>query len=144
MSSFVEAWRQIEAFLTSGIGGSAFTPLRLLTVIGLLSALVWITRRVTRWLIDRVLARRGFEIGVREAIGAILRYVVISLGALVILQAAGIDLTSLNVLVGAIGDPTASGEVWLPRPLAARSAGPTGRPTYGKRYPNHLPIPVRQ
>jgi small-conductance mechanosensitive channel len=103
MSSFVEVWRQIEVFLTSGIGGSEFTPLRLLTVIGLLSALVWMTRRVTRWLIDRVLARRGFEIGVREAIGAILRYVVISLGALVILQAAGIDLTSLNVLVGAIG-----------------------------------------
>src|SRR4029450_1688835 len=103
MSSFVEAWRQIEVFLTSGIGGSAFTPLRLLTVIGLLSALVWITRRVTRWLIDRVLARRGFEIGMREAIGSILRYVVVSLGALVILQAAGIDLTSLNVLVGAIG-----------------------------------------
>lgn len=72
-------------------------------VIGLISALIWTTRRVTRWLIDRVLARRGFEIGIREAIGAIVRYVFITLGTLVILQAAGIDLTSLNVLVGAIG-----------------------------------------
>jgi small-conductance mechanosensitive channel len=50
-------------------------------------------------LIDHVLARRGFDIGMREALGAIVRYVTISLGALVILQAAGIDLTSLNVLV---------------------------------------------
>jgi len=50
-----------------------------------------------------VLARRGFDIGLREAVGAIVRYLVMSLGALVILQAAGIDLTSLNVLVGAIG-----------------------------------------
>ena len=32
-----------------------------------------------------------------------MRYVVISLGALVILQGVGIDLTSLNVLVGAVG-----------------------------------------
>jgi small-conductance mechanosensitive channel len=103
MQSFAEGWRRLEAFLTSGIAGSEFTPLRLLTVLVMVTVLVWVTRRVTRWLIDRVLARRGFEIGVREAVGAILRYVVISLGALVILQAAGIDLTSLNVLVGAIG-----------------------------------------
>ena len=39
----------------------------------------------------------------REALGAIVRYIFISLGVLVILQAAGIDLTSLNVLVGAVG-----------------------------------------
>ncbi len=39
----------------------------------------------------------------REALGAILGYVIVTLGALVILQSAGIDLTSLNVLVGAVG-----------------------------------------
>src|SRR4029453_4711266 len=80
-----------------------FTPLRLLTVITLISVLIWITRRVTRWFVDHVLARRGFEIGMREALGGIVRYVIITLGALVILQSAGIDLTSLNVLVGAVG-----------------------------------------
>ena len=63
----------------------------------------WVTRRVTRWLVDRVLARRGFDVGMREALGAIVRYGVVALGALVILQSAGINLTSLNVLVGAIG-----------------------------------------
>jgi small-conductance mechanosensitive channel len=103
MPTVVDAWRRLEAFLTSGIAGSQFTPLRLLIVIALFSALVWVTRRVTRWLTDRVLARRGVDIGMREALGAILRYAVIGLGALVILQGAGIDLTSLNVLVGAIG-----------------------------------------
>ena len=103
MSSFAEGWRQLHAFLTAGIAGSDFTPLRLLTVIALMTALVWLTRRLTRWLIDHVLARRGLDVGMREAVGTIARYIVTSLGALVILQAAGIDLTSLNVLVGAIG-----------------------------------------
>jgi small-conductance mechanosensitive channel len=103
MQPFAEGWQRLEAFLTSGIAGSEFTPLRLLTVIALVTVLVWVTRRVTRWLIDHVLARRGLDIGMREALGAIVRYLVISLGVLVILQAAGIDLTSLNVLVGAIG-----------------------------------------
>ena len=103
MQSFTDVWDRIETFLRSGIAGSEFTPLRLLTVITLTSVLVWVTRRVTRWFVDTVLARRGFDIGMREALGAIVRYVVITLGALVILQSAGIDLTSLNVLVGAVG-----------------------------------------
>ena len=63
MRSLIDVWRGLEAFLTSGIAGSAFTPLRLLTVFALFSALVWITRRVTRWLIDRVLARRASRLG---------------------------------------------------------------------------------
>src|SRR4029453_3341025 len=103
MQPVAELWHRLEVFLTSGIAGSEFTPLRLLTVITLISVLIWITRRVTRGFVDHVLARRGFEFGMREALGALSRYVIISLGALVILQGAGIDLTSLNVLVGAIG-----------------------------------------
>jgi small-conductance mechanosensitive channel len=103
MQSFTDVWDRIEAFLRSGIAGSEFTPLRLLTVITLTSVLIWVTRRVTRWFVHTVLARRGFDVGIREALGAIVRYVIITLGALVILQSAGIDLTSLNVLVGAVG-----------------------------------------
>src|SRR6188474_1548169 len=103
MQSFTDVWDRIETFLRSGIAGSEFTPLRLLTVIALTSVLIWVTRRVTRWFVDTALARRGFDIGMREALGTIVRYVIITLGALVILQSAGIDLTSLNFLVGAVG-----------------------------------------
>ena len=103
MQSFADAWDRIETFLLSGIAGSEFTPLRLLTVITLTLALVWVTRRVTRWFVENVLARRGFDIGMREALGVIARYIIITLGTLVILQSAGVDLTSLNVLVGAVG-----------------------------------------
>ena len=89
--------------LNSGIGGSAVTPLKLLTVLLLISVLIWGTRRATGWLANRVLTRRGVDVAVREALATIIRYVVITLGTLVILQSSGIDLTSLNVLVGAIG-----------------------------------------
>ena len=103
MQSFAGGWDRAWAFLNSGIGGSAFTPFKLLTVLVLTSALIWGTRRGTRWLVNSVLTRRGVDVGLREALGAILRYVIVTLGTLVILQSAGIDLTSLNVLVGAIG-----------------------------------------
>ena len=94
---------RIGEVLTSGIAGTQFTLLTLLTVVTLMTLLVWVTRRATRWLVDTVLARRGFDIGIREAIGAIVRYAVFLLGTLVILQSAGINLTSLNILVGAVG-----------------------------------------
>jgi small-conductance mechanosensitive channel len=94
---------RIGSFLNAGIAGSPVTPLKLLIVIALLVVLVWATRRSTHWFVDRVLARRGVDVGLREALGAITRYAVIALGSLVILQAAGINLTSLNVLVGALG-----------------------------------------
>ena len=103
MPSVLDALTRIGAFLNMGIAGSEFTPLKLLIVVTMISALVWITRRGTRWLVDTALARRGLDVGMREAIGAILRYGIITLGGLVILQSAGINLTSLNVLVGAIG-----------------------------------------
>jgi len=103
MQSVLAAWDRVWVILNSGIGGSAFTPLKLLTVLLLISALIWGTRRGTRWVVSRILARRGVDIGVREALATILRYVVITLGTLVILQSSGIDLTSLNVFVGAIG-----------------------------------------
>src|SRR5688572_30904655 len=103
MESLGEFWNRSTAVLNSRIGGSEFTPLGILTVIFLTAVLVWSTRRGTRWLVDSVLARRGFDVNLREAIGTILRYVIVTLGTLVILQGSGIDLTSLNVFVGAIG-----------------------------------------
>jgi small-conductance mechanosensitive channel len=96
-------FESIARFFNAGIAGSEITPLRLLVVLVLMSALVWATRKGTRLFVDGVLARRGVDVGLREALGAILRYGLLTLGCLVILQGAGIDLTSLNVLVGAIG-----------------------------------------
>jgi small-conductance mechanosensitive channel len=98
-----EIWARVVTLLSSGIAGSNVTPLRLLVVVTLTALLIWSSRKATRWLVDRVLARRGLDVGMREAVGVILRYAIVLLGALVILQSAGIDLTSLNVLVGAIG-----------------------------------------
>jgi small-conductance mechanosensitive channel len=103
MQPLQNAFDRLAVFLNAGIAGSEFTPLRLLLVITLISVLVWTTRRGTAWFINGVLARRGVEVGLREALGAIIRYGVITLGGLVILQSAGINLTSLNVLVGAVG-----------------------------------------
>jgi small-conductance mechanosensitive channel len=54
-------------------------------------------------LVNRVLARRGVDLGVREATGSIVRYLMLFIGLLVILQTVGIDLTALSILTGAVG-----------------------------------------
>ena len=41
MQAFRDGWDSFWIFLNSGIGGSAFTPLKLLTVLVLLSTLIW-------------------------------------------------------------------------------------------------------
>ncbi len=56
-----------------------------------------------RNLITSLLARRGIDLGVREATGTIARYLMLFVGLLVILQTLGIDLTALSILTGAVG-----------------------------------------
>lgn len=89
--------------LNTGIGGTAFTPVKLLMVVLLFVALVWVTGRVTRWFVTQVLERRGLDVGLAETLGTLVRYGVIGVGLVVILQSAGVDLTALNVLMGALG-----------------------------------------
>ena len=72
----------LARFLNVGIAGSDVTPLRLLVVLILMSALVWTTRKGTQLFVNGVLTRRGVDVGLREALGAILRYGLLALGAL--------------------------------------------------------------
>ena len=43
------------------------------------------------------------DIGTRQAIGSLARYVMLVIGFVIIMQAAGINLTTFNVLAGAVG-----------------------------------------
>jgi len=89
--------------LNTGIAGTPFTPVKMLMVLLLLVALIWVTGRVTRWFVTQVLERRGLDVGLAETLGTLVRYGVIAVGLAVILQSAGVDLTALNVLLGALG-----------------------------------------
>jgi small-conductance mechanosensitive channel len=85
------------------LGGASFTIWTLLYLSILFFLLVFVSRRIKNWLMNSVLARRDVEIGVRQAIATIFHYVFVFIGFLIILSTAGIDLTTLNVLAGAIG-----------------------------------------
>lgn len=85
------------------VGASGLTVGAIATLIFSFAALFLITLWLKRLVARRLLARTSLDIGAREAIGSLLRYLVLFLGGVVIIQSAGLDLTALNVLAGAIG-----------------------------------------
>jgi len=84
-------------------GDTELTLWLLIYLIILVVLLFFLTGKLKNWVVNRLLARSHIDVGVRQAIGSILRYVFIVIGFLVILQTAGIDLTALNILAGAVG-----------------------------------------
>lgn len=84
-------------------GETELTLWLLIYLIILVVLLFFLTGKLKNWVVNGLLARSHIDIGVRQAIGSILRYVFIVIGFLVILQTAGIDLTALNILAGAVG-----------------------------------------
>ncbi|MDT8323098.1 MAG: mechanosensitive ion channel [Bacteroidota bacterium] len=65
--------------------------------------LFWLTGRLNNLLVYRVMSRSKIDIGTRAALGSFIRYFVLTIGFIVLLQTAGINLSSLTVLLGALG-----------------------------------------
>lgn len=85
------------------IGSFELTVWTLLHLLVLSALLIYISGKVKRWTSGIILKRTSMAMGRREAIGSITSYVVLIVGFLIIIQTAGIDLTTLNVLAGAVG-----------------------------------------
>lgn len=85
------------------LGDTLFTLWSLLYILILLVLLAYLSGKLKRWVVYQLLARSNIDIGVRQATGSIVRYIVIGIGLMVILQSAGIDLSALTLLAGALG-----------------------------------------
>lgn len=85
------------------LGDAKITPLSILYLIFLSLALYYLSNKLKNFLVENVLARTKLDLGARQAVGTISRYFLLFVGFLVILQTVGINLTTLNVLAGAVG-----------------------------------------
>jgi small-conductance mechanosensitive channel len=84
-------------------GGMQITLWTVLYVLVLIWALFYVSGMLRNLIVRRLLVRTSLDRGAREAASTITRYVVLLIGLLIIVQTAGINLTTLNVLAGAIG-----------------------------------------
>ena len=85
------------------LGDTEVTLWTLVYVSVLFTVLVLVAGQLKRWVARSLGAIGDVEIGMRQSIATIVRYVVIAVGLVIIIQSAGIDLSTLTVLAGAAG-----------------------------------------
>jgi len=85
------------------LGTNHITIQTMISLVVFSSLLFFLTGMLRKWIVEQLLTRSKMDIGARQATGSIIRYFIIVIGFIIILQTVGIDLTALNVLAGAVG-----------------------------------------
>jgi len=85
------------------MGNTQITLSLFLFLIISIGLLFYLSAKFKHLLQDRILIRYNVELGLRQAISTIVRYVIVVIGLIVIIQSTGIDLSFLTVLAGALG-----------------------------------------
>ncbi|WP_026950426.1 mechanosensitive ion channel family protein [Algoriphagus mannitolivorans] len=99
-------WAWFENILNQNIftlGESKLTVGLILTLAVSFTLLFVISEWIRKILVKKILMKRQVEVGTRESIGTIVKYIIILAGIFSILQTNGIDLSAFGVLAGAIG-----------------------------------------
>ncbi|MGE5811175.1 MAG: mechanosensitive ion channel family protein [Ignavibacteria bacterium] len=99
---FIEI-RQYFDFTVIKIGETELTLWTLVYLFFLLFLLIFITGKIRRWVIYKLLSKSKTDLGVRIAVGTIIRYIILVIGFVIALQTVGIDLSTLTILAGALG-----------------------------------------
>ncbi|MBN1540823.1 mechanosensitive ion channel [candidate division KSB1 bacterium] len=103
IQAFVNTVKVIFSTPVFSAGNATFTIWTLVYLVLLFFLLQTITSRVIKLVVYKVFVKSKVEIGVRLAIGSIIKYAILTIGSIVILQTVGINLSSLTILFGALG-----------------------------------------
>src|SRR6516225_6268244 len=85
------------------LGGTPITVWDIGFIVVALVALFWFTAFLKRWTARRLAEHTHLDEASQQTLGTLVRYFTLVVGFLVIMQAAGINLTTFHVLAGAIG-----------------------------------------
>ncbi len=85
------------------VGTTTITLWTLSYLLVLCVILYYIIKKLNKIIVYKVLAKSKIDLGVRVAVGTIIRYVILTIGFIIIIQTVGINLNSLTVLLGALG-----------------------------------------
>jgi potassium-dependent mechanosensitive channel len=111
----IEAWAITQAqFILASLlqllntplivtGKNQFSLASIVFLIFLLLGVFFSSRALSEWIKQRLLMQLGFDTGTRETIASLIGYVLAALGFVIVLQTAGLDLSSLAVLAGVLG-----------------------------------------
>ena len=92
--------------LTTPLFNIGESPISVGTIFYFLLAFIilsFISKRFRKFLVEKVLAKANLDHGVSASIGTITRIIIVLVGTIIIIQSAGIDLSALSLLAGALG-----------------------------------------
>lgn len=85
------------------VGDTYITLWSVLYLLVLFFFLIYVTAKIRKWVVYNLLSKSRIDLGVRIAVGSIIRYIVLVIGFIIILQTVGIDLSAVTILAGALG-----------------------------------------
>ncbi len=85
------------------IGSNIFTAKTIIILVFSFALLFFLSERIRKLLVNRVFPRYNLDIGISQSIAAIIKYILLIVGFVVIIQTSGIDLSAIGLLIGALG-----------------------------------------
>ena len=84
------------------LGKTELTAWSIFLFVSLSILLFYVTAKLKNWIVSRLLVKSRIDIGLRHTFGTVARYLVLTIGFIVILQTAGIDLSALAIVIGSL------------------------------------------
>lgn len=106
METLEQIFQRINSFIRIPLFKIGPAEISVWTIIYLsvfLFILIYLSGKLKRWILARPFLEKKTDVGARQAAASIFRYVIITIGAIIILQTAGIDLSALTIIFGALG-----------------------------------------
>ncbi len=106
MNDIKQIFNSIKEFLNvpiTSIGKSPITIWDITYFLILIFLLLYLTSKLRKWIVYKLLSKSKIDLGVRIAVGTIARYIILVIGFIIILQTVGIDLSALTIMAGALG-----------------------------------------
>ena len=113
MESLRGVWESLIEFLTKvgelfttnlfDLGNSKITLGTIIYFLVSFIILTFVAKRFRNLLVNKILVKANMEKGARNSIGLITRVMIMFIGSIFIIQSAGIDMSSLSLLAGALG-----------------------------------------
>lgn len=106
MGTMTEMIKKVTDFLKVPLFTLADSQITLWTLIYLTVLFVllfYLTKKLHKIIVYKLLAKSRIDLGTRVAVGSIIRYVILTAGFVIILQTVGINLSSITILLGALG-----------------------------------------
>lgn len=101
--SFYEKVKTVLNYPLFKLGKSEIDLSLILYLIISISLLLYLSSKLKKLIQNRLLVKYKVEIGIRQAISTMIRYVILVIGFTIIIQTTGIDLSFIAILAGALG-----------------------------------------